>query len=55
MVAALESMPKVETPYGPGRFVGKDLIGNNRLLVKSVPFTRILKGGKMEFEFLPVK
>ncbi len=55
VVAALESMPRVETPYGPGRFVGKDLIGSNRLLVKSVPFTRMLKGGKMEFEFLPVK
>jgi len=55
VTAALESMPKVETPYGPGRFVGKDIIGNNRLLLKDIPFTRILKGGKMEFEFLPVK
>jgi ABC-type branched-subunit amino acid transport system substrate-binding protein len=55
VVAALESMSKVETPYGPGKMVGKDLIGANRLLLKDIPFTRILKGGKMEFEFLPVK
>lgn len=55
VVAALESMPKIETPYGPGRMVGKDLIGANRLMIKSVPFTKFLKGGKMEFEFLPVK
>jgi ABC-type branched-subunit amino acid transport system substrate-binding protein len=55
VVAALESMPKVETPYGPGKFIGKDLIGANRLLAKSIPFTRFLKDGKMEFEFLPVK
>jgi len=55
VAAALESMPKVETPYGPGKMVGKDLIGNNRLLARSIPFTRMLKDGKMEFEFLPVK
>lgn len=55
VVTALESMPKVETPYGPGKMVGKDLIGADRLLLKSIPFTRITKGGKMEFEFLPVK
>jgi hypothetical protein len=35
--------------------VGKDLIGADRLLLKSIPFTRITKDGKMEFEFLPVK
>jgi ABC-type branched-subunit amino acid transport system substrate-binding protein len=55
VVTALESMPQVETPYGPGRMVGKDLIGADRLLLKSIPFTRITKDGKMEFEFLPVK
>lgn len=55
VAAALESMAKVETPYGPGKMVGKDLIGANRLLLKDIPFTRFLKGGKMEFEFLPVK
>jgi ABC-type branched-subunit amino acid transport system substrate-binding protein len=55
IAAALESMPQIETPYGPGKMVGKDLVGANRLLLKNVPFTRILKGGKMEFEFLPVK
>ncbi len=55
VAAALESMPKVETPYGPGKMVGKDLVGSNRLMIQNIPFTRILKGGKMEFEFLPVK
>ncbi len=55
VAAALESMPKVETPYGPGKMIGQDLIGANRLLLKDIPFTRIVKGGKIEFEFLPVK
>ncbi len=55
VTAALENMPKIETPYGPGKFIGKGLIGSDRLLSKSIPFTRFMKGGKMEFEFLPVK
>lgn len=55
VAAALESMPVIETPYGPGKMIGKDIVANNRLMIKSIPFTKILKGGKMEFEFLPVK
>jgi branched-chain amino acid transport system substrate-binding protein len=55
VVAALESMPKIETPYGPGKMVGADLLGANRLMTRPIPFTKILKGGKMEFEFLPLK
>jgi branched-chain amino acid transport system substrate-binding protein len=55
VVAALETMTRVETPYGPGKMVGKDLIGANRLLLKDIPFTRVVKGPKIEFEFLPVK
>ncbi len=55
VAAALESMKSIETPYGKGRFGGKELTGNNRLMVKEVPFTRMLKGGKIEYELLPVK
>jgi branched-chain amino acid transport system substrate-binding protein len=55
VVVALENMKRVETPYGPGKMVGKDLISKNRLLAKDIPFTRIVTDGKMEFEFLPIK
>ncbi len=53
--AALESMESIDTPYGKGRFIGQDLIGQNRLMFRQIPFSRIVKGGKVEFEFLPVK
>jgi branched-chain amino acid transport system substrate-binding protein len=55
VASALENMKDVETPYGAGKFIGKDLIGIDRLLFKSIPFSRIVKGGKIEFEFLPIK
>jgi branched-chain amino acid transport system substrate-binding protein len=55
VAAALESMSVIDTPYGPGKMIGRDLVGNNRLMMKSVPFTKIMKNGKMEFEFLPIK
>ena len=50
---ALETMESVDTPYGPGKFVGQDLIGVNHLLFMPIPFSRIMNG-KVEFEFLPV-
>lgn len=55
VTAALESMSSVETPYGKGRFGGQDLVGQNRLMISNIPFSRFVKGGKVEFEFLPVK
>lgn len=51
----LETMSGIETPYGKGRFGGKDLIGVNRLMVRPIPFTRIVRGGGREYEVLPVK
>jgi ABC-type branched-subunit amino acid transport system substrate-binding protein len=55
VVSALETMENIETPYGKGRFGGQDLIGLNRLMIRDIPFSRIVKGGKVEFEFLSVK
>ena len=55
VIEALENMSTVETPYGPGRFGGEDLVGKKRLLIGDIPFSRITKGGKIEFEFLKVK
>jgi branched-chain amino acid transport system substrate-binding protein len=55
VIQALENMSSVETPYGPGRFGGEDLVGKKRLLIGDIPFSRITNGGKIEFEFLKVK
>ena len=55
VVAVLETAKNIQTPYGPGRFGGKELIGINRLMIRDVPFTQIMKGGKMEYEALTVK
>jgi branched-chain amino acid transport system substrate-binding protein len=55
VAAALESMESIQTPYGKGRFIGQDLIGQNRLMFRQISFSRIVKGGKVEFGFLPVK
>jgi branched-chain amino acid transport system substrate-binding protein len=55
VVSLLETGESIETPYGKGRFAGKDLIGINRLMIRTIPFSRIVKDGKLEFEFLPVK
>lgn len=51
----LETMESIETPYGPGRFVGQDLIGINHLMLMPMPFSRIMNGKVEEFEFLPTK
>jgi len=50
---ALENMKRIETPYGSGFFGGQEIIGINRLMVRTTPFSRIVKGGNIEFEFLP--
>jgi branched-chain amino acid transport system substrate-binding protein len=55
VVSALETMTSIDTPYGKGRFGGKELIGINRLMIRDITFSRIMKGGKVEFEFLSAK
>jgi branched-chain amino acid transport system substrate-binding protein len=55
VIEALENMSSVDTPYGPAKFGGEDLVGKKRLLIGDIPFSRITKGGKIEFEFLKVK
>jgi branched-chain amino acid transport system substrate-binding protein len=55
VIEALENMSSVETPYGPARFGGEELVGKKRLLIGDIPFSRITKGGRIEFEFLKVK
>lgn len=55
VASALETMKTVETPYGKGRFGGKELVGANRLMLRDVAFSRIMKGGKVEYELLPFK
>jgi len=52
---ALEEMESIDMPYGKGRFTGKDLIGQNRLMRDPIPFSRFVKEGRIEFEFLPLK
>jgi ABC-type branched-subunit amino acid transport system substrate-binding protein len=55
VAVALEGMESIETPYGKGRFIGQDLIGQNRLMFRQIPFSRIVKGGKVDFGFLPIQ
>ena len=55
VASALETMKNIDTPYGKGSFGGKELIGINRLMVREISFSRIMKGGKVEFELLPFK
>lgn len=54
VMVALETMENIDTPYGKGRFMGQDLIGQNRLMFRQIPFSRIMNS-EVEFEFLPVK
>jgi hypothetical protein len=56
IVSAMETMD-FDTIYGPGKMGGaKDVdgvnIGQNRLMLTPVPFSRIMNG-KVEFEWLP--
>ena len=56
VVSALEAAKSLSLPYGTGKFGGKELIGINRLFIRDqVPFSRIIKGGNVEFEFLPAR
>jgi branched-chain amino acid transport system substrate-binding protein len=55
VASTLETMKSIDTPYGKGRFGGKELIGINRLMIRDIAFSRITKGGKVEYELLPFK
>ncbi len=56
VASALETAKSLSLPYGTGHFGGKELVEMNRLFIRDqVPFSRIMKGGKVEFEFLPAK
>ena len=55
VVATLETANSIDSPYGKGKFAGKEIVGQNRLMYRNIPFSRITKGGKVEFEFLTVK
>lgn len=55
IVAVLEAGNTIDSPYGKGRFAGKEIIGQNRLMYRNIPFSVITKGGNVEFEFLQVK
>lgn len=55
VLATLETASSIDSPYGKGRFAGKEFVGQNRLMHRNIPFSRIMKDGKVEFEFLQVK
>ena len=55
VLAVLETTSSIDSPYGKGRFAGKEFVGQNRLMYRNIPFSRIMKDGKVEFEFLQVK
>jgi branched-chain amino acid transport system substrate-binding protein len=50
VAAALESMKKIDTIYGPGWVGGEDVFGINHVVRGPIPLSRIMKG-KVEFEF----
>ena len=53
VVAAMEGMKSVDTPWGEGKWSGEDLGGiNHMMMLKDVPFSQIVNG-KVEAEWLP--
>jgi len=51
VVATLEKMTSIDTPYGRGRMSGQDLFGINHVIVRPFTLSRIMKD-KTEFEFV---
>ena len=51
VVATLEKMTSIDTPYGRGRMSGQDLFGINHVIVRPFTLSRIMKD-KIEFEFI---
>ena len=51
VVATLENMKSIDTPYGRGRMSGQDLFGINHVIVRPFTLSRIMKD-KIEFDFI---
>jgi branched-chain amino acid transport system substrate-binding protein len=51
VVATLEKMTSIDTPYGRGRMGGQDLFGINHVIVRPFTLSRLMKD-KIEFEFI---
>jgi branched-chain amino acid transport system substrate-binding protein len=51
VVATLENMKSIDTPYGKGRMSGQDLFGINHVIVRPFALSRIMKD-RIEFEFV---
>jgi hypothetical protein len=51
VVATLEKMTNIDTPYGKGKMSGQDLFGINHVIVRPFTLSRIMKD-KIEFEFV---
>jgi branched-chain amino acid transport system substrate-binding protein len=51
VVATLEKMTSIDTPYGRGKMSGQDLFGINHVIVRPFALSRIMKD-KIEFEFI---
>ena len=51
VVATLENMKSIDTPYGRGRMGGQDLFGINHVIVRPFTLSRLMKD-KIEFEFI---
>jgi branched-chain amino acid transport system substrate-binding protein len=51
VVATLENMKSIDTPYGRGRMAGQDLFGINHVIIRPFTLSRIMKD-RIEFEFI---
>ena len=51
VVATLENMKSIDTPYGRGTMAGQDLFGINHVILRPFTLSRIMKD-KIEFEFI---
>jgi branched-chain amino acid transport system substrate-binding protein len=51
VVATLENMKSIDTPYGRGRMGGQDLFGINHVIIRPFTLSRIMKD-RIEFEFI---
>jgi len=51
VVATLEDMKSIDTPYGRGRMSGQDLFGINHVIVRPFTLSRIMKD-RIEFDFV---
>lgn len=52
VVDTIETMDSIDTIWGPGRWGGEDIFGNNHVVIRPFTFSRIMNG-KVGFEFMP--